>query len=125
VFQIVYRVILAAVWLVVGLGMLFCRDLLPQQMVAGRDAMLLNLMGLMALLLVAYNVLRLVTHLRRRAARARLEANPLSQPRPEPQPPREREYIPELDFTNKPAETRADDQSAGNGGPEPRSGDRM
>lgn len=99
--QIVYRVVLAAVWLVIGLGMLFYPSLLPPKMVAGRDAVFLTMLGWLALLLVAYNVMRLVAYLRRRAARARLAANPLAQPRPEPQPPREREYIPELDFNRR------------------------
>jgi hypothetical protein len=95
VFQIVYRVVLAGVWLVIGVGMLFRRDLVPANMLAGRDAVFVSLMGLLALALSAYNVLRLVAYLRRQQARARLAANPLSQPAG---PPREREYIPELDF---------------------------
>lgn len=122
--QIVYRVVLATVWLVIGVGMLFCRDLLPAQMVAGRDAFFLNMMGMLALLLVAYNVMRLVNYLRRRAAQVKLDANPLARPRPEPQSPREQEYIPELDFTNNgpPAEVRADEEKpAGNEVTEPRS----
>lgn len=95
-FQIMYRVVLAGVWLVIGVGMLFRRDLVPANMLAGRDAVFVTLMGLLALVLSAYNVMRLVAHIRRQQARARLAANPLSQP---PATPREREYIPELDFT--------------------------
>ncbi len=95
-FTVVYRVVLAGVWLVVGVGMLFRQDLVPANMIAGRDAVTVTLMGLLAVLLSAYNVLRLVAHLRRQRARARVAANPLSQPAAAP---REREYIPELDFT--------------------------
>jgi hypothetical protein len=58
---------------------------------------MLTLMGLLALALSAYNVMRLVNHLRRQRARAQVAANPLTQPRAEP---KAREYIPELDFTN-------------------------
>ncbi len=94
--QIVFRVVLSAVWLLVGVGMLFRQDLVPANMLAGRDAVAVTLFGLLALALSAYNVLRLVAHLRRQRARARVAANPLSQPAA---PPREREYIPELDFT--------------------------
>ena len=95
-FQIVFRVVLAAVWLLIGVGMLFRQDLVPANMLAGRDAVFVNLMGLLALALSAYNVLRLVAHIRRQQVRARLAANPLSRPAAAP---REREYIPELDFT--------------------------
>ncbi len=109
--QIVYRVVLGGVWLVIGLGMLFAKDLLPERMVAGRDAAFLNLFGLLALLLAVYNVMRLVAYLRRRAAQARLNSNPLRPapaPDAEPPPPRPRQYIPELDFTNSgpPAEPK-------------------
>ncbi len=97
--QIVYRVVLAAVWLLIGVGMLFRQDLVPANMLAGRDAVVVTLFGLLALALAAYNVLRLVAHLRRQQARerARLAANPIR--RPPTGPPMEREYIPELDFT--------------------------
>jgi hypothetical protein len=101
--QIVYRVVLAALWLVIGVGLLFFRELMPPQM-ADRSSVIVNMMGLVALLLVAYNVMRLVAYLRRRAARARLDANPL-RPAPgsdaDPAPPRPRQYIPELDFTRR------------------------
>jgi hypothetical protein len=112
VLQIVYRVVLAAVWLVIGVGLLFFRELMPPQMV-DRSSVIVNMMGLVALLLVAYNVMRLVAYLRRRAARARLDANPLRPapgPDAEPTPPRERQYIPELDFTQSgpPDEPKAD-----------------
>lgn len=118
--QIVYRVVLAAVWLVIGVGLLFFRELMPPRLVAGRDAAFLSMFGLLALVLSVYNVMRLVAHLRRQAARARLAANPLRpQPGGETPPPRERTYIPELDFTGNgpPGEaTRPDEpKAAGNG----------
>jgi hypothetical protein len=93
----VVRVVLAAFWLAIGLGLLF-RSLLPGEWLAGKDPFVLNLMGLTAIVLAVYNVLRLVAYLRRKWARAKLPPNPLAVPRADT-PPREREYIPELDFS--------------------------
>jgi hypothetical protein len=92
----VVRVLLAGFWLAIAVGLLF-RGLLPGEWLAGKDPFVLNLMGLTAVLLAVYNVLRLVAYLRRKWARAKLPPNPLAVPRPDT-PPREREYIPELDF---------------------------
>lgn len=97
------RVVLAAVWLTVGAGLLL-RHLLPPEWFAARDGMTLNLMGLVAVVLAVYNVLRLVTHIRRQMARARVLANPLARPRVEPPA---QEYIPELDFTKNAADEKA------------------
>lgn len=104
--HVVIRVVLAGVWLTVGVGLLG-RSLLPGEWFVGKDALTLNLMGLVALVLSAYNVLRLVAHLRRQQARARLSAHPI---RPASSaPPHEREYIPELDFNNNgPDEAKAE-----------------
>ncbi|MCU0702957.1 MAG: hypothetical protein MUF18_03095 [Fimbriiglobus sp.] len=100
--QIAFRVVLALVWLTVGVGFLF-RALLPQGVFEGRDGLTLNLFGMIALVLAGYNVMRLVAVVRRRQALARLEANPLARPTARP-----REYIPELDFT-KPDPTKSDE----------------
>lgn len=95
-FQTAFRILLTVIWLGVGVTLLGRDALLPAEWVAGRNPTALNLMGVLALVLAAYNVLRLFL-VRRRHAPPRPAANPLKQPRPDAP----REYNPELDFTGQ------------------------
>lgn len=92
-FQTAIRLLLALMWLALGVALLGRSVLLPDHWLAGRDPLLLTVVGVIALLACGYNLLRVV--------RRRRPALPLPNPLRTPPEATRREYIPELDFNRK------------------------